>query len=168
MKNLITFLLSCATSIIVAQVINPNVAQIAAPINPQPATSISFIEEAPNWSLMTANLNLAQSLSGVLLNKITDFANLTNFNTIEKNLSGKEHFYQAMAQLFTVKSQLPFVNKTDLDAKTAYSIADNSVDVGFINTSFERLNYNEENELLGGLKFINGQFVPIVGNPSFI
>ena len=38
--------------------------------------------------------------------------------------------------------------------------------IGIINTDFDFLNYNEENESLGGLRLVNGVYQPIAGKPS--
>jgi hypothetical protein len=65
----------------------------------QNTRSISTIEEAPNWPVLLANLPTAQITSGVLLDKIADFSNLTNYNTTEKNFSASKNFIQALSEL---------------------------------------------------------------------
>ena len=40
----------------------------------QKTSTINITQETANWPLMLANLNTAQITSGVLLDKVTDFA----------------------------------------------------------------------------------------------
>ena len=60
-------------------------------------STISATQELPNWSVLLANLPTGQLTSGILLDKIVDYSNLTNFNTTENNLSGNKHFIQAIS-----------------------------------------------------------------------
>ena len=53
--------------------------------------TIQATEETPNWPVMLTNLNTTQITSGVLVDKVTTFSNLINYNTTESNLSGCEH-----------------------------------------------------------------------------
>ena len=134
----------------------------------QNTSTMTTTEEAPDWSVLLTNLNISQITSGVLLDKVTDFANLTNFNTTENNLSLREHFFQAMSELYNASGQTRFVSSASLKDKTAYSTENNSVDVGIINTTFHRLNLNEDNPSLSGLTLLNGQFVAAARKPNFV
>lgn len=134
----------------------------------QNTSTISTTQEAPNWPILLSNLNTTQISSGVLLDKVTDFANITNFNTTDKNISSREHFTQTMSELFTASDQSRFISVTALKDKMAYNTEDNSVDVGIINTSFERLNLNEDSPTLSGLTLLNNQYSAVAGKPSFV
>jgi pimeloyl-ACP methyl ester carboxylesterase len=144
---------------------------ISVPVNPTPLSSVSTIsttEEPPNWSVMLANLPVSQITSGVLLDKVSDFSNLTNYNTLEKNLSDSKHFNQALTELYKASDQALFISKETLATRTAYSTNANSVDVGIINTLFHRLNFNEDDATLSGLTYLNNQFSTVAGKPSFV
>jgi hypothetical protein len=93
MKKFITLLCCIGTSVLFAQ----NNSTIAA------------TEEAPNWPVLVANLPTAQITSGVLLDKITDFSNLTNYNTAENNISSREHFTQGLSELYLASDQTRFI-----------------------------------------------------------
>ena len=76
MKNtLITFLLCLAIN-----------------VSAQNNSTISATQELPNWSVLLANIPTSQVTSGILLDKIVDYSNLTNFNTTENNISSHKNF----------------------------------------------------------------------------
>lgn len=172
MKKTITFIFCLFSALANSQISQVSqVSQAAAVVIPPPQNSVSTLQitDVPyNWTNMLANLPISQITSGVLLNKITDFANLTNFNTTEKNLSDAQHFNQALSELYKASDQIRFVSTTTLASRTAYSTNTNSVDVGVINTLFHRLNFNEDNVTLTGLTYTNNQYAVVAGKPSFV
>lgn len=131
-------------------------------------SSIQGIEEAPNWPVLLSNLPASQITSGVLYDKVTPFANLNTFNNANNNASKFKHFRQALSELYRASDQTRFITLAELNNRTATTIAVNSVDVGIINTTFEKLYYNEQNPSTTGLLFQNNRFVPITGKPSFL
>jgi hypothetical protein len=133
----------------------------------QNTSSISTTEELPNWLVMLDNLNTTQITSGVLLDKITDFSNLTNYNTAENNISSRAHFTQGLSELYLASDQTRFISTTELKNRIASTTSANSVDVGIINTTFHRLNFNEDDAALSGVTFSNNQFSAVAGKPSF-
>lgn len=140
--------------------------QVVAQDNP----TIQQTEVTPNWPVMLSNLNTSQITSGVLIDKVTSFANIINYNSIENNWSNKEQFNQALSELYRASDQARFISITELKNRTASTTANNSVDIGIINTSFQKLLFNEENPSVGGVTFnqSTGKFVVIAGQPSFI
>jgi hypothetical protein len=170
MKKFITSIFCLLSAFANAQISQSS--QIAAaPIIPPPQNSVSTLQvtDVPyNWANMLGNLPTSQITSGVLLNKITDFANLTNFNTTEKNLSDTQHFNQALSELYKASDQTRFISTATLATRTAYSTSTNSVDVGVINTLFHRLNFNEDDASLTGLTYANNQYAVVAGKPSFV
>ena len=62
--------------------------QVVAQDNP----TIQQTENLPNWPVMLSNLNTAQITSGVLIDKVTSFANIINYNTTDSNISNSKHF----------------------------------------------------------------------------
>ena len=71
-------------------------------------STISATQELPNWPALLANLPTSQVTSGILLDRIVDYSNLTNFNTTENNISGNKHFVQAMSELHKAEKDLKF------------------------------------------------------------
>ncbi len=141
---------------------------IPAPLPPQNPTTIAITEILPNWNTRLTNLPISQITSGVLLDKVVDYANLTNFNTTEKNLSDSSHFKQSLSELYKASDQLLFINAETLASRTAYSTNANSVDVGIINTTLHRLNFNEQVPTSSGVTFNNNQFAVVAGKSTFI
>ena len=170
MKKIIFFTLCIFSALSFAQ-INQQAQAIAIPIETQPinySSTIAITEVLPDWNLRLANLPITQITSGVLLDKVVDHSNLTNFNTTEKNLSDFGHFKQSLSELHKASNQLRFISSETLATRTAYSTNENSVDVGIINTLFHRLNFNEENQTLSGVTFTNNQFAIVSGKPTFV
>jgi hypothetical protein len=132
--------------------------------------TIQQTENLPNWPVMLSNLNTSQISSGVLIDKVTTFANIINYNSTEKNFSNGEHFTQALSELHRASDETRFISLTELNNRTATTTSVNTVDVGIINTTFHKLNFNEENPSLGGLTFnqTTGRFSAIAGKPSFV
>ncbi|GEM55422.1 hypothetical protein B0A58_00525 [Flavobacterium branchiophilum NBRC 15030 = ATCC 35035] len=137
-------------------------------ITAQNGSTITAIEEHPNWPVMLANLPTAQISSGILLDKVVDFSNLTNYNTTENNISNNKHFVQALSELHQASNQSLFINSDALKLRIAGTTIPNAVDIGIINTSFHRLNINEDNVALSGITVTNNQFVAVAGKTSFI
>lgn len=140
--------------------------QLVAQDNP----TIQQTEQLPNWSVMLSGLNTSQITSGVLIDKVTTFTNLINYNTTERNYSESKHFNQALSELYRASDQTRFISQSELKNRTATTTSNNFVDIGIINTTFHKLNFNEENPSLGGVTFnqITKKFVAITGRPSFI
>jgi hypothetical protein len=136
----------------------------------QDSPTIQQTEQLPNWPVMLSNLNTAQITSGVLIDKVTTFANLINYNSTENNWSNKEHFNQALSELYRASDQTRFISLTELKNRTESTTSSNAVDIGIINTTFQKLLFNEENPSTGGVTFnqSTGKFVIVAGRPSFI
>jgi hypothetical protein len=105
-----------------------------------------------------------------LIDKVTTFANLINYNTTENNHSNSSHFKQALSELYRASDLSRFISLTELNNRTATTTSNNTVDVGILNTTFHKLNFNEENPSAGGVTFnqSTGKFSVISGRPSFI
>ena len=140
--------------------------QVVAQDNP----TIQQTENLPNWPVMLSNLNTAQITSGVLIDKVTSFANIINYNTTDSNISNSKHFNQALSELYRASEQTRFIPLSELKNRTASTTSPNSVDIGIINTTFHKLNFNEEIPSNGGVTFnqSTGKFVVVAGRPSFI
>ncbi len=64
----------------------------------------------PNWKLMLSKLDTTQVKSGVLIDKVTSFANLLFFNTEKHNTSDKDHFIQAISELHRASNKSKFID----------------------------------------------------------
>lgn len=131
-------------------------------------TAIQTTEIAPNWAFMLSNLSTAQITSGVLYDKSGQFENLFSYNLTENNMSSSDKFNEAMNELYLASDQTRFISNQELSNRTAATTQQNAVDVGVINTSIQKLNFNEKYPNDGGLLFQNGKFVVIPNKPSFL
>lgn len=131
--------------------------------------TIQQTEQLPDWPVMLSNLDTSQITSGVLIDKVTTFANLINYNTTENNHSNSSHFNQALSELYRATDQSRFISLTELNNRTSSTTSNNTTDIGIINTTFHKLNFNEENPSAGGVTFnqSTGKFSVISGRPSF-
>ena len=132
--------------------------------------TIQQTENIPNWPNLLSNLDTSQITSGVLIDKVTTFANIINYNTTEINISNSSHFNQALSELYRASDQTRFVSLSELKNRTTSTTANNSVDIGIINTTFHKLNFNEENPSAGGITYneTTSKYVAVSGRASFI
>jgi Putative serine esterase (DUF676) len=125
------------------------------------------IVETANWPATLANLNTTQITSGVLIDKVSDFSNLMNFNVGNTNLSDDTHFKQALSELYRASDNSRFITTEELKNRSA-AATPNTIDVAIINTSLQKLHFNPDNPSSGGLLVQNGVFVPIANRPAFV
>ena len=139
-------------------------------VKAQGNATIQQTENIPNWPNLLSNLDTSQITSGVLIDKVTTFANIINYNTTEINISNRSHFNQALSELYRASDQTKFISLTELKNRTVATTANNSVDIGIINTTFHKLNFNEENPSAGGVTYneTTSKYVAVSGSASFI
>lgn len=135
-------------------------------VKAQGNATIQQTENIPNWPVMLSNLDTSQITSGVLIDKVTTFANIINYNTTESNISSNQHFLQALSELYRASDQTKFISLSELKNRTTSTTANNSVDIGIINTTFHKLNFNEENPSVGGVTYneTTAKYVPVSGS----
>ena len=115
----------------------------------------------------------------ILYDKVTPFAGLYTYNETDNNASSAPHFKQALSELYRASDQLIFESSEILQSRlnahnelqrTARILPYYStiVRVGIINTAISYLNYNDEFPNDGGVKLINGVYVPANNLPPFI
>ena len=113
-----------------------------------------------------------QISTGILYSRVSPFSNLNNFNSTEYNTANAGLFTQALSELYRASQQtqfMPVSMLSQLKQNTFQARGSNTsplIDIGVLNTSFNFLFYDEENEANGGLKLIDGVFEPIAGKPS--
>ncbi|MEJ8598485.1 T9SS type A sorting domain-containing protein [Riemerella anatipestifer] len=114
--------------------------------------------------------------TGINLSMVDSFANLYQFNDVDYNTADADLFLQAMSELHNASAESQFLSASELEAKRDSQISlqnfstsapmQNTVQIGIINTDFDFLFYDAENESNGGLTLQNGVFQPIAGKPS--
>jgi pimeloyl-ACP methyl ester carboxylesterase len=105
--------------------------------------------------------------SGINYSRITPFTNLYQYNEPDHNTADARLFEQALSELYRASNKTKFVNNaTYKQIKNSSASNRPDIQIGIINTDFDFLNYNEENESLGGLRLVNGVYQPIAGKPS--
>lgn len=131
------------------------------------AQQIQVLDTPPDWAFMMTNLNTAQITSGILYNKTAMFCSLYDYNRGKYNDSHADHFKQAINELHYASEQTRFISAQQLKTNTANTPA-STISIGIINTTLHQLNFNEKTPAESGLTFVNGKFVAIVGQPSFV
>lgn len=115
----------------------------------------------------------------ILYDKVTPFAGLYTYNETDNNASSAPHFKQALSELYRASDQLIFESSEILQSRlNAHNELQRTariqpyystiVRVGIINTAISYLNYNDEFPNDGGVKLINGVYVPANNLPPFI
>jgi hypothetical protein len=104
---------------------------------------------------------------------------LYTYNEADNNASSASHFNQALSEIYRSANQSKFESTEALQNRlkvfrkqqqTARTLPYYSaiVKVGIINTTISYLNYSEEFPNDGGVKLINGVYVPANNLPPFI
>ncbi len=122
-------------------------------------------EPEPNLDEMLININKKGFTSGILYDKVMPIARLNTFNKKNRNIASKKLFEQALHELFRASNKEKFANYKEL--RKEYETSENKVNIGVINTSFQELNYNNENENKGALTLKNKKFEKLNDKPAF-
>ncbi len=120
----------------------------------------------PNLDEMLVNIDKSNFTSGILYDKVMPLANLMDYDKPENNISDVHYFEQALHELYRASNKQKFSLYKDFRKK--YSTQKNVVDMGIINATFHKLNYNEKNEKKGALKLKGGIFEQIGNKPVFL
>ncbi len=130
----------------------------------------STISAQTKLDSMLVNVNQSSVNSGIIYERVTQFANLYSFNkTEESNTATYKYFRQALSELHNASNQTRLISLDELENRIANTTQDNQVEVAILNTPFHILNYNYENQNAGGLLLdeTNDTFSEISGQPSF-
>jgi pimeloyl-ACP methyl ester carboxylesterase len=124
-------------------------------------TSTAIVRQGIN-----AQNGLPYLASGINYSRITPFTNLYQYNEPDHNTADARLFEQALSELYRASNKTKFVdNASYKQIKNTSASNKPDIQIGIINTDFDFLNYNEENESLGGLRLVNGIYQPIAGKP---
>lgn len=119
---------------------------------------------------MLVNVNKSSVTSGIIYERVTQFANLYNFNKADySNSSDYKYFRQALNELHNASNHTRLINLQELENRIANTIQDNEVNIAILNSPFQILNYNYENQSEGGLVLnqTSEQFSQIPNKPPF-
>ncbi|MEW4923568.1 T9SS type A sorting domain-containing protein [Algibacter sp. 2305UL17-15] len=122
----------------------------------------------PNIDSMLVHIDKTKLTSSFLYDRTTPIANLTHFNSKDKNTSNLGYFEQALQELYKSSNTTRF--KSYKDARRDYKGKEdlNTVNIGVLHVKLQSLNYNRINESLGALHFENNQITRINENPVFL
>jgi hypothetical protein len=120
---------------------------------------------------MLVNVNKSSVTSGIIYERVAQFANLYNYNKANySNTSDYKYFRQALHELYTASNQTRLISLQELENRIA-SVAqeDNQVKVAVLNSPFQILNYNYEQPSAGGLLLnqTTQKFSQIPNKPPF-
>ena len=109
---------------------------------------------------MLVDIDQTDFTSAVLYDRTVPWASLHNFNELH-NTSDKNHFRQALLELHNASLQELFIDPFQLEQLTTHHSIVSEVDLGILNVSFHKLNYNQEDENQGGLTIESLKFEKI-------
>ncbi len=138
-------------------------------------TAQSFKQQDSIYWENALSLIKPQITTGILYSKVVPFSNLYNFNSADYNTADAGLFKQALSEMHRASdnaSQFITVDELALYKKQIYASNANAgtpiVEIGVLNTSFDFLYYDEDDENNGGLHLINDVYTPISGKPSVL
>ena len=109
---------------------------------------------------MLVDIDQTDFTSAVLYDRTVPWASLHNFNELH-NTSDKNHFRQALLELHNASLQELFIDPFQLEQLTTHHSIVSEVDLGILNVSFHKLNYNQQDENQGGLTIESLKFEKI-------
>jgi len=117
---------------------------------------------------MLVNIDKSDFTTNILYERTTPWSQLNTFNE-GVNTSSKRHFEQALHELYKASNQEKFIYYRALRKNYTPKSVKNVVDIGIINTTFNELNYVENDESKGALHLVNNKFEKVDANaPVFL
>lgn len=119
---------------------------------------------------MLVNVDQTTVTSGIIYERVTQFANLYNFNRPNyPNTSDYKYLRQGLSELHRASNKTRLISLKTLETRIAGTTNANAADVAIINSPFEILNYNYEDENAGGLTLDPNteEFSQIPNEPPF-
>lgn len=135
-----------------------------------PFITHTYAQEPSAHSLdsLLVNVDLSSLSTGILYDRTLELSRLDIYND-SINIANKSLFEQALLELRAASLEQKFVDYNEL--RTLYSPDSllNVVDIGIINASYQKLNYNEDDESQGALRITDSLFEKINNNqPVFL
>lgn len=119
---------------------------------------------------MLVNVNKSSVTSGIIYERVAQFANLYNFNKPSfSNTSDYKYFRQALNELHNASNQTRLIDLQELENRISNTTQDNQVNIAILNSPFQILNYHFENPNAGGLLLneTTQEFSQIQNKPPF-
>jgi hypothetical protein len=132
------------------------------------AQVITTIDTINNVDTLIKPLNKSTFTSNILYDRVVPIANLTNFNSATNNISNLNYFEQSLNELYRASKKTKFNSISTIRKKYESTASKNKVDIGIINTLFNQVNYNGNDNNKGALKITNNKLVPINNKPIFL
>lgn len=136
-------------------------------INSHAQITINY-DDTKSIDSLISNLDKTTINSNILYDRVTPFSKLITFNQSDNNKSNRRHFEQVFAELYNASKQEKLISIDQL--RGMYSFNKNKVEIGILNIAFHTLNYNNEDDNLGGLHFNGNQnkFETIANREPFL
>ncbi|MFD1615216.1 T9SS type A sorting domain-containing protein [Gelatiniphilus marinus] len=122
----------------------------------------------PDIDLMLENIDKSELTSSFLYDRTTPIANLTRFNTKDKNTASLGYFEQALQELYRASNKTKFKPIKEVRKYYKRKKSLNTIDIGVLHVMLQSLNYNSKDETLGALRFKDNQLTRINDNPVFL
>lgn len=119
---------------------------------------------------MLVNVEQTSVTSGIIYERVTQFANLYNFNRPKyPNTADYKYLRQGLSELYRASNQTRLISLEELERRITGTTSANEVDIAIVTTPFEILNYNYKDERSGGLLLDQGtqRFSQISDKPPF-
>jgi hypothetical protein len=114
-------------------------------------------------------VNQASVTSGIIYERVVQFANLYNFNReADFDTADYTYFKQALSEMHRASNEVLFVNRSEFD-DLIHQETNQVVPLGILNTDFQLLNYRFEEVQQGGLTYNENtqEFSQIPGQSPF-
>lgn len=123
--------------------------------------------DAINIDSLLVNVDLSGLNTEILYDRVFPLSQLEIFND-SINLAGRRYFEQSLLELRKASLNQKFSDYQEL--RTLYSPDSlfNVVDIGIINATYQKLNFNESNESLGALRISDSLFEKIENNEPIL
>lgn len=100
------------------------------------------------------NVNQSSVSSGIIYERVPQFANLYNFNkSPDFNVADFKYFKQALSEMYRASNSTKFTTLTNFKNLINGTTLANEVDIALLSTQFHVLNYNKDDTSLGGLTY---------------
>lgn len=126
----------------------------------------SYSQEDISLDQMLVNVDKSSVTSGIIYERVPAFANLYKYNQT-RDTADVVYFEQALNEFYNASNKTKFISNAALRLLYAPKSQANIVDIGILNSQYQYLNYNSDNESLGGLTLSNNLFSQINGKPPF-
>jgi hypothetical protein len=130
----------------------------------------SLIAQTNTLDPQLVNVNQSSVTSGIIYERVTQIANLYDFNQSGNvhNTANYAFFEQALSELYRASNNTRLISHYELwNRILADESSKNVVNIGIINSPFQILNYDPDTPSLGGLNLVNNLYSQISNTVPF-